>query len=104
MKRIVKLFAIVGLAVLPTMTLAQGLTQACGNRAVIIERLELKWGEQLAGGGLQNAASIFEIWMSAEKGTWTILKTHANGTACVMASGTDWLVTAPSEQIAGIKG
>ena len=104
MKRTIGNLALALFVMTPAATTAQGFQQSCGNRASIIERLELKWGESFAGGGLHNASSVFEIWMSSEKGTWTILKTHANGTACVMASGTNWLATDPSRQVAGIKG
>ena len=100
MRRIVTTFAL-GAAMLPTMLHAQS---ACAERHVLVEKLNEKYGEVFAGGGLQNANSVFEVWMSAEKGTWTILKTNANGTACVMASGTNWLVSLPSQQVAGIPG
>ena len=95
----------VGLAILTTMPLmAEAQQLNCAKRDVIIARLEAKWGEHFAGGGLQNASSVFEVWMSAEKGTWTILKTSANGMACVMASGTNWLESLPSQKIEGVKG
>jgi len=93
--------ALAAFGVLPLNAAAQ---QACGNRETIVARLASNWGESFAGGGLQNATSVFEVWMSAEKGTWTILKTSADGTSCVMASGTNWLVTLPSERIAGVDG
>ena len=62
----------------------------CAPREIVIERLGSKFSETLSGAGLQSATTIFEVWRSEEKGTWTILRTFANGQTCVMASGTSW--------------
>lgn len=72
---------------LPTIVAAQ---THCANRDQVIQRLETGYGEEFAGGGVQNAKRIFEVWFSEEKGTWTILMTKADGTTCIMASGTNW--------------
>lgn len=72
----------------------------CASREMVIEKLETGYGESFAGGGLQNSSSIFEVWFSKEKGTWTILLTRADGTSCVMAAGTNWREALPSEQVA----
>ena len=101
MKRLVTVLSLGALLALPTLAYAQS---TCGQREAIVERLTSKWGETFAGGGLQNANSVFEIWMSVEKGTWTILRTMPNGTACVMAAGTNWLESLPGEHVAGVKG
>ena len=62
----------------------------CGARDAVVDKLAGKYGEAFSGGGLQNSNSVFEVWHSAEKGTWTILMTRADGTSCIMASGTNW--------------
>jgi len=62
----------------------------CADRGAVVDKLAVKYGEAFAGGGLQSAESVFEVWFSEEKGTWTILKTRADGTSCIMASGTNW--------------
>ena len=72
----------------------------CAARTTLIEKLETGYGEAFAGGGLQNSNSIFEVWFSEEKGTWTILMTRADGTSCIMASGTNWREALPSQKIA----
>ena len=69
----------------------------CAARDVVVERLAAGFGEKLAGAGLRNSTSIFEVWMSEEKGTWTILLTTADGQSCVMASGTHWRGADPVE-------
>ena len=95
----------IGLAVLtaliPSMSEAQ---TNCADRARITERLQTKYGETFAGGGLRDAKSIVEVWFSEAQGTWTILVTLPDGRACIMASGTNWLEALPSQQAAGIPG
>lgn len=85
----------------PTLGNAQ---QFCADRDAITNRLQSGYGEAYAGGGVRNAQSIFEIWKSEEKGTWTILMTMADGRACVMASGTNWRDPSALKQPAGIPG
>ncbi len=84
--------------------IAQGTQLACGERTAIVDRLAAKWGESFGGGGMQSASSILEVWFSAEKGTWTILRTDAYGNACVMATGTNWRAVMPNDHVAGIEG
>lgn len=62
----------------------------CAIRSEIVARLVDKYGEHITGAGLQTEAAIFEIWFSAEKRTWTILKSTPNGWSCIMASGNGW--------------
>lgn len=78
-------------------------TQSCADRDTITERLTSGYGEKFAGGGLRNSDSIYEVWMSDDSGTWTILMTKPDGTSCVMAAGTNWREALP-EKVAGIPG
>ena len=75
--------------------------QACSDRTALVERLASKYGEVFAGGGLRDSSTVFEVWMSEDTGTWTILLTQANGTACIMASGTNWREALPAEMVKG---
>ena len=68
---------------------------SCAPRDIVVERLAQKYGESLTGGGLQSQAQVIEVWSAPETGTWTVLLTQANGTTCVMASGTNWQQNAP---------
>ncbi|MDD9923103.1 MAG: hypothetical protein OXQ92_12615 [Boseongicola sp.] len=87
---------------LPTATFAQ---TNCADRSLVVEKLASGYGETFGGGGLQNSNRVFEVWISQEKGTWTILMTKADGTSCIMASGTNWRDGMPDlKQPAGIKG
>jgi hypothetical protein len=56
----------------------------------VVSKLTTGYGETFAGGGLQSSTRILEVWMSEEKGTWTILVTRPDGSTCVMATGTHW--------------
>ncbi|NNF24181.1 MAG: hypothetical protein HKN63_05165 [Rhodobacteraceae bacterium] len=85
----------------PAVAAAQ--TTNCAARDKVIARLETGYGEKFAGGGLRNASSIFEVWKSEEKGTWTILMTTPDGRSCVMASGTNWREALPGE-VEGVAG
>ena len=101
MQRILKGLILMA-ATLPTAVYAQN---NCANRDLVITKLTDNYGEALRGGGLQNASRVFEVWFSEEKGTWTILMTRADGTTCIMASGTNWREVEPTlKQPAGIKG
>jgi hypothetical protein len=71
----------------------------CASRDTVVEKLQTGYGEVFAGGGLQNTKRVFEIWYSEEQGTWTILMTRADGTSCIMASGTNWRDAPPGIKI-----
>jgi hypothetical protein len=86
---------------LVTSAAAQGMS--CAPRDVVVERLNVSYGEVFNGGGLQNGAALFEVWVSQDDGTWTILMTRADGMSCIMAAGTDWLPPTDAQQVGGIK-
>lgn len=69
---------------------AQGMP-TCAPRADIVAHLQKKYGETRRGLGLQNRGSVTEVFVSSETGTWTILVTRPDGTACAVAAGEAWL-------------
>lgn len=77
--------------------------QSCADRTTVTERLKSGYGEKFAGGGLRNSESVFEVWLSEDHATWTILMTTPDGRTCVMAAGTNWRDALP-EKAAGIPG
>lgn len=90
-----------GLTVLAAMMPAALHAQTnCAARDTVVEKLSSGYGEAFSGGGLQNSSSIFEVWHSEEQGTWTILLTRADGTSCIMASGTNWRDALPGQRVA----
>lgn len=74
----------------------------CAGRDQIVERLTNGFGEGLAGGGLRSESQVLEVWAAPETGTWTILITQADGTTCVMASGTNWHQQDPNMVLMGV--
>lgn len=87
-----------------TLISAPVLAQAnnCAPRDVVVDRLSLTYGEVFNGGGLQSDEAVFEVWISEEAGTWTILMTQADGTSCIMAAGTDWQKALASQVAKGV--
>ena len=64
---------------------------SCGDRAVMVERLRNQYHEMQMGAGLAlGGTRLLELWANCDTGTWTILKTYPDSTACVMAVGQDW--------------
>lgn len=80
---------ILSMSVLATPVLAAN----CAQRDKVVDRLETKYSEQLAAGGLQEsqtATTVLEVWASPKTGTFTVILTNANGVSCIVAAGTDW--------------
>lgn len=61
----------------------------CGTHESFADQLKTRYHEAFTAGGLQ-AGNLFEIWSSAESGSWTVLLTRPDGVTCAVASGTDW--------------
>lgn len=60
--------------------------QTCAARELIVSRLAETYGESRQSMGLGANNSVVEVFAS-DAGTWTIIVTMANGTACLIASG-----------------
>ena len=82
---------------------AAGAQSACMPRDRIVDRLEAAFSEKLAGRGLESSERIFEIFISQDGGSWTIIQTFADGVSCIMATGTLWISEDP-DLIFGIPG
>jgi len=87
--------ALLAAALLPVQAQAQS---ACGQRQLVVQKLEAGYGEAFVGGGMQSATAIYEVWFSEEKGTWTILMTRSDGITCIMAAGTNWQEVLPGKR------
>lgn len=61
----------------------------CGNHDDVAKVLTAKYLETRHFMGVVNSRMVMEIFMSPQ-GTWTILVTDTNGTACVTATGEGW--------------
>jgi hypothetical protein len=74
---------------------------ACADRDQLITRLEERYGETLQSVGLQHNNEVLEVYASDSTGTWTILVTHPDGNACLVASGQMWEKLAAPQVPAG---
>jgi hypothetical protein len=82
-------------AVFGAALLAPAAAAPCGLRAAIVARLGAAYGEIQLGAGLAGPAALIEVFAAAGTGTWTILRTGANGVACVLAAGQGWQPAPP---------
>lgn len=81
-------FAAVAAAILlATPALAQ---QNCQEREALVAKLDEGYSEKLIGRGLQGDARLFEVFMSSDGSSWTIIQSFPTGMSCIMAAGTDW--------------
>lgn len=96
MKRMVHaVSSVAGLGALAFVALVGGTTPTqaqmmCGERAEIVGQLAAKFGETRRSVGLAAGRGVIEVYASEETGSWTILLTNAEGTACLMAAGEAW--------------
>lgn len=80
--------------------------QLCMPRDALVDTLQSTFSESLIGQGLQSSPTdsrLFEVFMSTDGQSWTIIATRPSGLSCIMAAGTDWLVN-EEEELAGIPG
>jgi hypothetical protein len=64
---------------------------SCPPRAIVESTIENRYEEQRVATGRTTTGALMEIFVSEEKGTWTIVTLINVGTeACVNMSGRDW--------------
>lgn len=86
-KKFLSIGALAGAAVLTAATAQAQQARNCGPRDLVITRLAEGFGETRQSMGLGANNAVIEVYASDESGTWTILVTTPNGTACLVASG-----------------
>ena len=69
--------------------LAQADAPRCAPHADMLALLAKHYGEAPKAVGIVNAARFIEI-LSSKSGTFTILVTQPDGTACILAAGRDF--------------
>ena len=89
-------------AVLPALLIAVSVTGApaaaggsgsppvCAERAELVARLTGTFGERRQSYGLARGRGLVELYANPRSGTWTILLTRPDGTACLIAAGEAW--------------
>ena len=75
--------------------LADG-TAVCAPREQVAARLAERFGETPRAMGLNGDAALLEIFASEETGSWTLVITGADGTACIIATGQAFQAAAPA--------
>lgn len=88
---------ILAVAILPFPVLAQAV---CGERGEVAGKLKEKYKEAPVSMGLSNSGSVVEVFAS-KTGTFTIVMTHPNGIACLMAAGENWEEAIPASNDPG---
>jgi hypothetical protein len=70
----------------------------CEPRSRLIARLAAIGADRPAGQGLRDPDTVLEIWVTPH-GRWTLVQSHAGGTACILAMGEGW-EAAPAPAVA----
>jgi hypothetical protein len=68
---------------------------ACAAHDEMVATLRERYGERRVAAGIENAGHMMEMFASPRTGSWTILATDPDGTACVMAVGEHFERRAP---------
>jgi len=102
-KRLCSTAIIFGAAALAPPSTAEAQALTCLPRSDLVERLEGRYGEHLAGGGLQNPQQLLEVWASEETGSFTVFVTRPDGLSCIVGTGQHWN-SATESRPAGVAG
>ena len=86
MTRLIALLAAGAVSLMSTGVAAQAL---CGERAHIVDRLDLEFSETPQALGLSEDGALVEVMVSPS-GSWTILVTYPQKLTCVVATGDGW--------------
>ncbi len=78
--------------------------QGCMKRERLVADLQAYHAEALLGRGLeQSGGFLFEVFMSKDGESWTLLQTSPNGMSCIVAAGSAWLAVDP-RSLASVPG
>ena len=73
----------------------------CAEHNQIADKLSAKYNEQRSGMGLVGSSGMVELFTS-ETGTWTIVVTQVDGTACIVAAGNSWAEYSRRPKLSGL--
>jgi hypothetical protein len=86
--------ALLALGLLPSTALAQpnggDPRPPCADYREVQRQLAASYGEAPVATGLRSNGELLQVFASPESGTWTIVSTTPQGTACVLAAGRHW--------------
>lgn len=95
-------WAAVAIFIFALFSTAFGQARKCGDRGSLTEHLARTQKEYPVQNGLGPRGELFELFLS-ESGSWTItlVLPDGHGMACVLASGTNWLMSPYGARCAG---
>lgn len=62
----------------------------CHDHAEVARQLRDKYDEAPVSLGLQANGDVLQVFASPRRGTWTVVSTSPEGTACILAAGERW--------------
>lgn len=80
---------LIALAILALWFTAAAAMAYCGQREEIIATLQQRYTEAQIGAGV-SGGYLIELWVAEDGGTFSILRTHPSGVACVTVAGEHW--------------
>ncbi len=91
-KRLIAAGLVFGMAATaPPLAASAHAQMSCSTRANIVGMLKQRHDEALLGVGLIGDQAAFEIWRAKRSGSWTIIMSRPNNTACIVAAGKNWI-------------
>ena len=63
----------------------------CFPRAEVVQSLLNNYDEQPAAAGLAESGHVYEVLVSADGETWSLLITNPDGVTCMVAAGREWM-------------
>ncbi len=74
---------------------ATGQSRNCAAFGLVEQRLAERFGETPVGGGVVSAREVLAIYATNDGATWTLVSISADGEACILGGGVDWLDLMP---------
>ena len=91
--------ALLALGLLPSAALAQPAgadpRPPCADYREVQRQLAAGYGEAPVALGLRSNGELLQVFASPESGSWTIVSTSPQGTACILATGRHWELPRP---------
>lgn len=97
MRTILKLTVVAGLTLLYSLPAYSQV--GCLAYEVMAQNLKNNFGEVSAAGGLAKTDTVIKIFANPDTKTWTAVRVQKNGIACILDSGTRWIVTMTGQDL-----
>lgn len=67
----------------------------CGDPDRVIEHFDRTYQETIVEAGISGSGDLVMVLAPLDGATWTIIMVKPGGSACLVASGTDWYRVVP---------